>query len=329
MAYSIIPADFSPGSAMTGRAEGELEVRTLLSAMARTGGAALLVGAAAAIVAAVVFAVLPSKYEGTLVVVPVPSARAGGGLNDAASLLGTTLQLGASGFDATRDVVAYLLRSRTVLLAAAAKPYAGRPLAIPIAQLEARPGDEDHLLANLRGALRVTSSKETGFVTLTLRAQDSGAVRAFLAEVVGQTQRLFSEVAQSQARQLLLAQDRRLDSAEAELRQHEDRLLGFDEGNRIVVPRSRLSLERARLERAVTSAAQVHEQVTADRQSAIARELEEAPAIATVEQLPQLLFPKPKRILFRALLLGIAVAGAGVLLGVTRELARGSRPLQN
>jgi hypothetical protein len=313
---------------MTGRAEGELEVRALLGASARAGRLALLLGAVVAVIAALVFAVLPSKYEGTLVVVPVHSARTGG-LNDAASLLGSTLELGASGFDATREVVAYLLRSRTVLLAAAAKPYQGRPLAIPIARREPKPGDEEHLLSALRRALRVTSSKETGFVTLALRARDSGAVRAFLAEVVGQTQRLFSEVAQSQAHQLLQAQERRLDSAEAELRQREDRLLRFDEGNRILAPRSRLSLERARLERATTSAAQVHEQVTADRQSAIARELEEAPAIAIVEQLPQELFPKPRRVLFRSLLLGVAIAGAGVLLGVTRELARGSRALQN
>src|SRR5215831_17688117 len=99
---------------MTGPADRELEIRTLLRAIGRAGRVSLLVGAAAAVVAALVFAVLPSKYEGTLVVVPVPSARTGGGLNDAASLLGTTLQLGANGFDATRDVVAYLLRSRTV-----------------------------------------------------------------------------------------------------------------------------------------------------------------------------------------------------------------------
>jgi len=312
---------------MTGRAEGDLEVRVLLTAIARSGRLALLLGAVAAVVAAVVLVVLPGKYEGTLVVVPVPSTRAAGGLAGAASLLGSTLDLGSSGFDATRDVVAYLLRSRTVLLAAAERPYQGRPLAIPIVQREPNPGDEEGLLSDLRRALRVTSSKETGFVTLTLRARDSGAVRAFLAEVVGQTQRLFSEVAQSQARQLLRAQERRLDSAEAELHDREDQLLRFDEGNRMVAPRSRLSLERARLERGVTSAAQVHEQVIADRQSAIARELEEAPAIAVVERLPQELYPKPKRVLFRALLLGAAIAVASVLLGVARELARGPRAL--
>jgi uncharacterized protein involved in exopolysaccharide biosynthesis len=102
-------------------------------------------------------------------------------------------------------------------------------------------------------------------------------------------------------------------------------LLQFDEGNRSLTPRSRLSLERARLERAATTAAQVHEQVTADRQSAIARELEEAPAIAVVEHLPQELFPKPKRVLFRALLVGLAIAVAGVLVGISGELLRGPR----
>jgi len=309
---------------MTARAEPEFEVRSILRAVGRYLRPLLILIVLVMAVAAVVFAVWPTRYEGTMVLVPVQGQRATSGLAGAASLLGTTFDIGSSGFDATRDVVAYLLRSRTVLLAAAATPYHGRPVSMPIVGREPRVGDEELLLSALRRKFRVTASKETGFVTIVAQSGDSGAVRTFFRAVVGETQQLFAQVAQSQARELLRAQERRLDSAEAELRRAEDRLLRFDEGNRLVTPRSRLSLERARLERGVTDAARVSEQVVADRQTAIARELEESPALAVVEDLPSLIPPQPRRALFRALLLGLAVAAVGLLLLVTVELVKSS-----
>lgn len=309
---------------MTGRAEPEFEVRSILRAVGRYLRPFLVLVVLVMLVSAVVFAVWPTRYEGTMVLVPVQGQRAASSLASAASLLGTTLDIGSSGFDATRDVVAYLLRSRTVLLAAAATPYHGRPVSVPIVGREPKVGDEELLLSALRRKFRVTTSKETGFVTIVAQSGDSGAVRTFFRAVVGETQQLFAQVAQSQASELLRAQERRLDSAEAELRRAEDRLLRFDEGNRQVTPRSRLSLDRARLERGVTDAARVSEQVVADRQTAIARELEESPALAVVEDLPGLIPPQPRRVVFRALLLGLAVTVVGLLLLVTRELVRSS-----
>jgi uncharacterized protein involved in exopolysaccharide biosynthesis len=313
---------------MSDRADQSFEVRAILSAIARRSRALLLLGLVTAGVSALVLSLTPRRYEGTMVLVPVQGSRAGAGLAGAASFLGGTLDLGSTGFDATRDVVAYLLRARTVLLAAAEKPYNGRPVAIPIVKREPKPGDEEMLLRSLRRALRVTTSKETGFVTVSAQAADSGAVRAFLGAVTDETQSLFAQVARSQARQLLRAQERRLDSADAELRRAEDRLLRFDEGNRQLTPRSRLSLERARLERSATNAARVYEQVITDRQSAIAHELEEAPAIAVVEQLPAQLPPKPRRVLFRSVLLGVSVALIGLLVVVTLALAQSSARLE-
>lgn len=309
---------------MTGRAEPSFEVRAILAAIARQSPLLLLLGLATAGVTAVVLALTPRKYEGTMVLVPVQGTHATATLAGAASFLGGSLDLGSTGFDATRDVVAYLLRARTVLLAVANKPYQGRPVAVAIVDREPKVGDEELLLRDLRRALRVTASKETGFVTMSVQAVDSGAVRAFLSAVTDETQRLFAEVARSQAGQLLRAQERRLDSASADLKRSEDRLLQFDEGNRVLSQRSRLSLERARLERAMSDATRVYEQVVTDRQSAIARELEEAPAIAVVEPLPVLMPPKPKNVLFRSILLGASVALVGLLVVVTRELARTS-----
>lgn len=312
---------------MSVRADQSFEVRAILSAIARQGRALLLLGLVTAGVTAMILSLTRRRYEGTMVLVPVQGNRASAGLAGAASFLGGRLDLGSTGFDATRDVVAYLLRARTVLLAAAEKPYNGRPVAIPIVKREPKHGDEEMLLRALRRALRVTTSKETGFVTVSAQAPDSGAVRAFLIAVTDETQSLFAQVARSQARQLLRAQERRLDSAEAELRRAEDRLLRFDEG-KLLTPRPRLRLERARLERSVTDAARVYEQVTTDRQSAIARELEEAPAIAVVEQLPALLPPKPRRVVFRSVLVGVSAALLGLLVVVTLELARSSARLE-
>lgn len=300
----------------------------MLRAVGRHLRPLLLVALAVTAAAAIVLAVLPIRYEGTMVLVPVQGQRAPSGLAGAASFLGSTFDLGGTGFDATREVVAYLLRSRTVLLAAAAKPYEGRPLALAIAGREPKVGDEALLLSALRRKFRVTTSKETGFVTVVARSGDSGAVRVFFRAVVSETQQLFAQVAQSQARELLRAQERRLDTADAELRRAEDMLLRFDEGNRLLSPRSRLSLARARLERAQTDASRAYDRVVADRQAAIARELEESPALAVVEDLPVVISPQPRRVVFRALLSGLAVSVAGLLFLVTRELVRSSAALE-
>lgn len=310
---------------MTAPAEPQFDVPGLLRATRAAGRLALLAGGVVGVVTALVLILSPRSYQGIVVVVPVQNSRATGGLAGAASLLGSTLDLGSSGFDATKDVVAYLLRSRSVLLVAADEPYQGQPLAVAIARRQPEPGNEERLLAALRRALRVTTSRETGFVTMALRARDSGAVRAYLQAVMDHTQRLFTEVAQSQARQMVRAQERRVDSAASELARDEDALLQFDEGNRSLTPRSRLSLTRTRLERRVTDAARAYDQATLDRQSAIARALEDAPALAVVERLPGLIAPRPRRVLFRSLLLGAAAAGL-ILLGlIARELARGPR----
>ena len=313
---------------MSGRAGQSFEVRAVLAAIARRSPLLLLIALLTAGVTAVVIALTPRKYEGTVVLVPVQGTHPSATLAGAASLLGGSLELGTTGFEATRDVVAYLLRARTVLLAVAQKPYQGKPVAVYLVQREPTVGDEELLLRDLRRALRVTVSKETGFVTMSAKAADSGAVRTFLGAVTDETQRLFAQVARSQASELLRAQERRLDSASAELKRSEDRLLQFDEGNRQLTPRSRLSLERARLERQMSDAGRVYEQVVTDRQSAIARELEEAPAIAVVEPLPAVMPPKPRQLLFRSVLLGVSVGLLGLLVVVIRELLRSSAVLE-
>jgi hypothetical protein len=62
--------------------------------------------------------------------------------------------------------------------------------------------------------------------------------------------------------------------------------------------------------------------VSADEQSAEARELETAPALAVVEGLPDLLAAPPRRILLRGALAGLMVAVLVILIASVRDLAR-------
>ncbi len=308
---------------MTGRADASFDVPDILARLRLRILPAAGAGVVVAAVAALLFAVLPNRYRGTMVLVPVQGTRGLGNLSGAASsLLGAGVDLSGGGFTATRDVVSYLLASRTVLLAAAAAPHQGRPVSEAVVNRAPHAGDDDLLVRDLKRRFRITSSRETDFVTVTLQAPDSGAVRVLLTAMVGETQRVFAGVAQAQARQLRRAIGLRVDSARAALRRAEDALAQFDEQNRVVTPRSRLALGRARLERALGDATRVWESVTADEQGAQARELETAPALAVVEGLPDALVPPPRRVLFRSLLSGVLAAAFVFVVVGMRDLVR-------
>lgn len=303
-------------------ANADFDVSMILQGLRRHARLALGAFVGVAAITALAFALWPARYVGSVVLVPVQGARALGSLSGAASLLGASVELGGGGFTATRDVVAYLLTSRTVLLEAATTPFDGQPLSVAIVGRAPGEGEPERLLTDLRRALRVTSSRETGFVTATVRSRDSGAVRAFLETVVDEAQLVFTGVAQSQARQLRLAQGMRADSALAALTGAEEALAAFDLRNRVVPPRSLLALQRARLDRAVADAGRAWEQVTADLQAAQARELERAPALAVVEAIPRQLSPAARRPLARGLLAGMAVGLALMLVLTTVDLVR-------
>jgi hypothetical protein len=308
---------------MTGRGDPPFGVPDILTRLRRSLVPAIAIGVLVAVGGAILFAVMPNRFRGSMVLVPVQGSRVPPNLSGvASSILGAGVDLPAGGFTATRDVVSYLLLSRTVLLAASAVPHNGAPVSAGVVGRGPDAGNEEDFLRELRRRVRTTVSRETDFVTVTLQARDSGAVRVLLGAIVDETQRVFAGVAQSQARQLRRAMELRVDSAEAELRRAEEALVGFDERNRMVAPRSRLALERARLEREVADASRVWESVTAERQSAQARELETAPALAVVEQLPATIVAPPRRVLFRGALAGVLAALAVFLVLAVRDLAR-------
>ena len=266
------------------------------------------------------------RYQAMAVVVPVAGQRSTLSLPGVASFLGSSFAPGPASFEATQDVVAYLLRSGPVLMAVAERRVGDQTVGEALTDFPVTPANQDRILRELRRKLRVTQARETGFVTVAVELRDSAVARAIVAEALAETGRVFREVAQAQATELLRAQDRRLDSANSTLRQTENRLLDFDLRNRVIPDRSRLSQERGRLVRQLDEATQVQQLVQADRQSAIARQLEQSPAIAVVEGLPPVIPPRAKRILFRATVLSLAV-GATLAVGwLLVDLVRGFQP---
>lgn len=286
-----------------------------------------IVGLVASLGTALWLVVRAPKFRVAVSVVPVGGQRSSISLPGVASILGSSLRTGSSGFEATQDVVAYLFRSRTVLIAVAGTPYGTTTLGEAATTEPVEPGSEEELLRKLRRLLRVTHSKETGFVTLEAEGSDSAIVRRLLTEMLRVTREVFVDVAQTQATDLLAAQERRLDSANAMLRLREGRLIAFDERNRLIPDRSRLWVERSRLERELNDAVQVQQLVQTDRQNAIARQLEQSPALAVVESVPDVIAPRAKRVLFRSVLMGMAVVVAlglgAAMLALVRSIWKG------
>jgi len=290
------------------------------------GGVVVLM-AVTGLLAAIALLLQSDRYRAVMVVVPVAGPRTGLSLpGGVANLLGSAGRGSSGDFEATPEVIRYLLRSRSVLMTIGRRPFREGTLASALTGATADAEHEEVVLREFRKELRVTTDPETGFVSVSTELADSALARALVGEAIGETSRVFRQIAQAQATELLQAQDLRLDSANAGLRRAESRLLEFDLQNRVVPDRSRLSMERARLSRQVDEAVQVQQLVQTDRQGAIARQLEQAAAVAIVEGLPESLPRRSKRILFRSGLLALAV---GTLLGVaiaSVKLLRGYQP---
>lgn len=300
------------------------DLRAMMRRLTPKLGWVALAAALSAGAAAVVIARGEDTYVAPVVMTTVSAPRSGLPLSGAASLLAGGLGLNAGGLTSTPAVVSYLLTSRSVLDTAARHDLRGRWLAEAVTGRELRAERPEAVVRALRKPIRVTHSKETGFISMQVESRDSAAARALADRVVELTQRTFIELQQSQARQLRAAQARRLDSARRVLRTAEDRVLGFELRNRVIPPNTRLSYEHERLDRARSHAQQSYEAAMTDNQAALARELENVPAVVLVEGLPAALPIKERETMLRALLVGLVVGAVGFLGLLVWELFRGA-----
>lgn len=270
----------------------------------------------------------PRPHEARSVLAAVGNSRLGFSLPGGdAGLLGGSIRLGGGGVEATPEMVGYLLNAETVLLTVAARPLAdGTTLAEQVAGGTLESLGAEQTLRKLRRHLRVTTSRPTGLITLTVHHRDSTLARHLASGVVEEAQRLFATVTSSQAGQFRRAQDARVDSAATQLATAEERLLRFNEGNRVVVAGSRLALERSRLERDVLTAQSVFQSAISDRESARARELEVTPALAVVEPMPARLPREERRVVALAAFAGVITGAALLLVFFLVELLRAPMP---
>jgi hypothetical protein len=174
----------------------------------------------------------------------------------------------------------------------------------------------------LENAMETAVARETGTVTLRVEMSDSALAREISRLVVAAASRAFTVSAKAQASQLRVAQELRVDSAQTRLHRSEAALVDFLSRNRQISPFSILGVERDRLQRDVTLAQQVYLQAAADREAAVAKELEATPTVVVLDSLPDRL-PEARRHLIAKT--GLTLFASALLIAVwliVADLAR-------
>ena len=255
------------------------------------------------------------RYAASTVLAAVPSAKTAAFGGSLSSLLGAA-QMG--GVQSTPFFITKLLMMRGVVTAVAMSPAGGgrglvieRVLERPLAEI--RPGETEPAMREL---LTTDVDKQTGLVSFGVTHTDSALARRVAERLVAEASETFTRVARSQAAAQRAALEVRVDSAARALRRAEQQQLDVLSANRAYTSYSAAAVARQRAERDLRSAQDVYARAVDDREGAVARQLEDAPALVIVDPLPNALAPTPRRGALKMLLatvFGLVVA-AGVLM---------------
>jgi uncharacterized protein involved in exopolysaccharide biosynthesis len=251
------------------------------------------------------------RYTATVVLAAVPNARNASLTGGLTAILGSA-QLG--GVQSTPYFIAKLLLLRGVVMQVAAERAGDARGGTIIERVLERPMAEIRPSRIERAMRRVISAevdKQTGLIALSARHADSAVVRQITARLVETAKVTFVRVSRAQATSQRLAQAARVDSAERQLRRAEARLLAFTSANRAYTAFSPAAMSRQQLEREVSNAQTVYSQARSDYEAAVARELEETPAVVVVDPVPARLLPDPRGVPLKLVLataLGLLVA---------------------
>jgi uncharacterized protein involved in exopolysaccharide biosynthesis len=275
----------------------------------------------AAVTAAVVVLLVPRRYEASMTLAAVTAQRLPAGV---AGLAGLSGLMADQGFQATPDLLAQILESRRVLLEVAEAPIApGSPVRV-IDRVAA--GEPTERLIDVERRMRRTVTvgvdRRTSLIRLSVRHPDSATARRVSTQLVEVAGRTFATLAKSQAAAKRIGQETRAERLEATLRQAELRLVGFLAATRALPPFSPLHAERQRLERDISIAQQAYTQAVAEREAALARELEQTPVLVAVDPLPSELAPLPRFAAFYAALVAIVVLFLLTSVLAAREVVR-------
>jgi hypothetical protein len=284
----------------------------------------VVAGLPLALAAAIALATLvwPRPYQAATVLASVAPVRGlpSGALSGALAALGGG-NLNQQGLNPTPEFIQMLVTSRRVLVAVAGLPapggtgtlgegLSGKRLSIP------------EIPRILKRYVRTQISRETGLLTLTVSHRDSAVARAFGTALIGATSDAFVATVQAQARLQRTAQGARVDSARRRVVRADGELRQYLRANRMIAEFSLVAVERDRLNRELDLAQEVYRQASADYEGAVARELQETPAVVVVDPVPEVLPLRPRYLLLK---IGLGIV-AGLLLSVTgvylQELAR-------
>lgn len=226
------------------------------------------------------------RYEAIVSVATVGATRGATlGQGISAAFLSAT----NTGLQATPALIGRLLSSSAVASAVARSKAPGdsrRDLGQVLDESLSDQPSEAGLVHAVQKVSSVDVDRETGLITIRVALPDSALARLVVQRLVDEATLLFRNASRAQAREIHVALEARVDSARRQMANVEDALFAFASSNRSNSPYSRTAVEQQRLERQVVIAQGVLVQALQEREGAIGKELEEAPALVVVEPLP-------------------------------------------
>ena len=263
--------------------------------------------------AALALILVPQReYKAQMVVAAVPNAKSASLAGGISSLLGNAT---LGGVQSTPYFITRLLLLRGVLREVALSPAAEGAKATIIERVLEQPRADitpEEMDVGMREVLSTDVDKQTGLVTFAVTHPDSALARRIAQRVLAVGGRTFVEVLRSQASDQREAGQAQVDSARRQLRAVEARLQEFQTTHRVYAPYSPAAVERQRIDRDLASAQAAYSDAVTDRQTAIARELAEIPAVVVVDPIPPELTKVPRQAVLKltlAAVLGVLVAG--------------------
>jgi uncharacterized protein involved in exopolysaccharide biosynthesis len=252
------------------------------------------------------------EYKAQMVVAAVPNAKSASLAGGISSLLGNAT---LGGVQSTPYFITRLLLLRGVLREVALSPASEGATTTIIERVLEQPRAEitpEEIDLGMREVLSTDVDKQTGLVTFAVTHPDSALARRIAQRVLAVGGRTFVEVLRSQATDQREAGQAQVDSTRRQLRAVEARLQEFQTTHRVYAPYSPAAVERQRIDRDLASAQAAYSDAVTDRQTAIARELAEMPAVVVVDPIPPELTKVPRQAVLKltlAAVLGVLVAG--------------------
>ena len=269
--------------------------------------------------AALALILVPKReYRAQLVLAAVPNAKSASLAGGLSSLLGNAT---LGGVQSTPYFITRLLLLRGVLREVALSPVADGAKGTIIERVLDEPRvslTPEMIDRGMREVLSTDVDKQTGLVTFAVTHPDSALARRIAQRVLAVGSRRFVEVLRSQASDQREAGQSQVDSARRQLRAAEARLQFFQTTHRVYAPYSPAAVERQRIDRDLAAAQAVYSDAVTERQTAIARELADMPAVVVVDPIPPELTKVPRQGVLKLMLasvLGLLAAGLVMAMG--------------